>query len=57
MSNDQFLEDQERSAGSPFLVLAGILGAIFFLAVVCIAAVLLTRDSGGEVDPVAQATS
>ena len=57
MSNDQFLEDQERSAGSPFLVLAGILGAIFFLAVVCIAAVLLTRDSGGEVDPIAQATS
>jgi hypothetical protein len=56
MSDDFIVEDQERSAGSPFLILAGILGAIFFLAVVCIGAILLTRGDGNETDPAAEGT-
>ncbi len=56
MSDDFIVEDQERSAGSPFLILAGILGAIFFLAVVCIGAVLLTRGDDNETDPAAEGT-
>lgn len=56
MSDDFIVEDQERSAGSPFLILAGILGAVFFLAVVCIGAVLLTRDGDNSTDPAAEGT-
>lgn len=58
MSDDFIVEEQERSGGSPFVVLAGILGAVFFLAVICIIAVLATRGSDEPtVDPIAQATS
>ncbi|MBP7998334.1 MAG: hypothetical protein KA314_03090 [Chloroflexi bacterium] len=54
--SEEFIEEG-RSTGSPFVVLAGILGAIFILAVVCIAAVLLTRGNQDTVDPATEATS
>lgn len=56
MSEEFIVQDQERGAGSPFLILAGILGAVFFLAIVCIGAVLLSRGTGDETDPSAEGT-
>ena len=56
MSDDFIVEDQERAAGSPFIIMAGILGAVFVLGLICIATILLTRDNGTTEDPTVEQT-
>ena len=46
MSDDFIVEAQERAAGSLFIIIAGILGAVFIIGLICIATVLLSR--GGD---------
>ncbi|MCL4871642.1 MAG: hypothetical protein KJ063_22010 [Anaerolineae bacterium] len=56
MSEEYLDEGQESSAGGPFLVIVGVLGAIFLLSLVCIAALLLSRTGGDDTDPAFEAT-